>query len=93
MVQLDGRPMSGDIGAGATKAAVALAAIVAASEARPPGLISLEICTSCISFSSFISSSKVVTETVVCLGCRNSNGRDDASWTVHDYRKLYYTLY
>lgn len=39
--QLDGRPMSGDIGAGATKAAVALAASVAASGNRPPGYIQL----------------------------------------------------
>jgi len=38
--QLDGRPMSGDIGAGATKAAVALAASVAAAEDRPPGISS-----------------------------------------------------
>ncbi|KAG0588613.1 hypothetical protein KC19_2G255900 [Ceratodon purpureus] len=39
--QLDGRPMSGDIGAGATKAAVALAESVAASEGRPPGYLQL----------------------------------------------------
>lgn len=36
--------MSGDIGAGATKAAVALAESVAASEDRPPG-ISPKTCT------------------------------------------------
>jgi len=32
--------MSGDIGAGATKAAVALAASVAAAKDRPPGIFS-----------------------------------------------------
>lgn len=36
-MQLDGRPMSGDIGAGATRAAVTLASHVAASHDRPPG--------------------------------------------------------
>lgn len=39
--QLDGRPMSGDIGAGATTAAVALAASVAAAKDRPPGYLQL----------------------------------------------------
>lgn len=39
--QLDGRPMSGDIGAGATRAAVSLAANVAASKDRPPGYLQL----------------------------------------------------
>ncbi|KAI5067211.1 hypothetical protein GOP47_0017739 [Adiantum capillus-veneris] len=39
--QLDGRPMSGDIGAGATKAAVRLAAKVAAFTDRPPGFLQL----------------------------------------------------
>lgn len=58
VVQLDGRPMSGDIGAGATRAAVALAARVAASEGCPPG-IPPETCTSsCRCF--FCGSEKVV---------------------------------
>lgn len=39
--QMDGRPMSGDIGAGATKAAVALAAKVVACSNRPPGFLQL----------------------------------------------------
>lgn len=39
--QMDGRPMSGDIGAGATKAAVALAAKIAAYPDRPPGFLQL----------------------------------------------------
>ncbi|MCO5568434.1 hypothetical protein L7F22_022133 [Adiantum nelumboides] len=39
--QLDGRPMSGDIGAGATKATVRLAAKVAAFTDRPPGFLQL----------------------------------------------------
>lgn len=36
-LQLDGRPMSGDIGAGATRAVVALAARVVLSPDRPQG--------------------------------------------------------
>ncbi|KAJ7541933.1 hypothetical protein O6H91_10G082200 [Diphasiastrum complanatum] len=39
--QLDGRPMSGDIGKGATMAAVSLAARVASSSNRPPGYLQL----------------------------------------------------
>ncbi|CAI5492374.1 unnamed protein product [Closterium sp. Naga37s-1] len=39
--QLDGRPMSGDIGAGATRAAVRLAARVAALQDRPPGYLQI----------------------------------------------------
>ncbi|CAM6116822.1 unnamed protein product [Calypogeia fissa] len=39
--QLDGRPMSGDIGAGATWAAVALAARVVVSADRPKGFLQL----------------------------------------------------
>ncbi|GJP64609.1 hypothetical protein CLOP_g21582 [Closterium sp. NIES-67] len=39
--QLDGRPMSGDIGAGATRATIRLAARVAAFEDRPPGYLQI----------------------------------------------------
>ncbi|CAI5475600.1 unnamed protein product [Closterium sp. Yama58-4] len=39
--QLDGRPMSGDIGAGATRAAIRLAARVAAIHDRPPGYLQI----------------------------------------------------
>lgn len=39
--QLDGRPMSGDIGSGATRAAVALAGRVVAASDRPPGFLQL----------------------------------------------------
>ncbi|KAH7387992.1 hypothetical protein KP509_16G052400 [Ceratopteris richardii] len=39
--QLDGRPMSGDIGAGATKAVVRLATKVLAYTDRPPGFLQL----------------------------------------------------
>lgn len=38
VMQLDGRPMSGDIGMGATKAAISLGSHVAASLDRPPGM-------------------------------------------------------
>jgi len=36
--QLDGRPMSGDIGRGATREALAFAVRLVAAEDRPPGL-------------------------------------------------------
>ncbi|GAQ87678.1 hypothetical protein KFL_003690090 [Klebsormidium nitens] len=39
--QLDGRPMSGDIGAGATRAACRLAEKVLQDETRPPGFLQL----------------------------------------------------
>ncbi|KAK6930276.1 Iron-sulfur binding protein LdpA, C-terminal [Dillenia turbinata] len=39
--QLDGRPMSGDIGRGATREAVAFAVRVAAATDRPPGFLQL----------------------------------------------------
>ncbi|CAI7883079.1 unnamed protein product [Closterium sp. NIES-53] len=39
--QLDGRPMSGDIGAGATRAAIRLAARVAAFRDGPPGYLQI----------------------------------------------------
>ncbi|BBN04002.1 hypothetical protein MPTK1_3g01080 [Marchantia polymorpha subsp. ruderalis] len=39
--QLDGRPMSGDIGVGATRAAIMLAQKVVSSSERPPGFIQL----------------------------------------------------
>ncbi|KAJ7955236.1 4Fe-4S ferredoxin, iron-sulfur binding [Quillaja saponaria] len=39
--QLDGRPMSGDIGRGATKASIAFAVRLAAAEDRPPGFLQL----------------------------------------------------
>lgn len=39
--QLDGRPMSGDIGKGATKEAVAFAARMVAERSRPPGFLQL----------------------------------------------------
>lgn len=36
-LQLDGRPMSGDIGRGATRESIAFSVRVAASSERPPG--------------------------------------------------------
>ncbi|BBN04255.1 hypothetical protein MPTK1_3g03050 [Marchantia polymorpha subsp. ruderalis] len=39
--QLDGRPISGDIGVGATRAAIMLAQKVVSSSERPPGFIQL----------------------------------------------------
>ncbi|KAG4213104.1 hypothetical protein ERO13_A01G034400v2 [Gossypium hirsutum] len=39
--QLDGRPMSGDIGRGATRESIAFAVRVAASSERPPGFLQL----------------------------------------------------
>lgn len=39
--QLDGRPMSGDIGRGATREAIAFAVHLAATEDRPPGFLQL----------------------------------------------------
>ncbi|TYI95889.1 hypothetical protein E1A91_D01G030600v1 [Gossypium mustelinum] len=39
--QLDGRPMSGDIGRGATRESIAFAVRIAASSERPPGFLQL----------------------------------------------------
>ncbi|KAJ0035513.1 hypothetical protein Pint_24346 [Pistacia integerrima] len=39
--QLDGRPMSGDIGRGATRESVAFAVLLAAAKDRPPGFLQL----------------------------------------------------
>ena len=42
--KLDGRPMSGDIGRGATREAIAFAVRLAAAEDRPQGLYTREAC-------------------------------------------------